>query len=43
LYLPLDQLVQRRSTASTAEPQVPSAAPPQTSTAPRSRERDSAR
>ena len=44
LYLPLDKLVERRSTTSTAEPQVPSsAAPPQSSSAPRSRERDSAR
>jgi membrane protease subunit HflK len=44
LYLPLDQLVQRRATTSTVEPQVPSsAAPPQTSSAPRSRERDTTR
>ncbi len=40
LYLPLDQLMQRRSAAPAPEAATPSAAPPPTTSTPRSRERD---
>ncbi len=43
LYLPLDQLVQRRTTPAVAEPATPSVSAPPATTAPRSRERDTAR
>jgi membrane protease subunit HflK len=43
LYLPLDQLVQRRTSAPIPEPASPSVAPPPASNALRSRERDAAR
>jgi membrane protease subunit HflK len=43
LYLPLDQLVQRRASTPLPEPASPSAATPTTSNTPRSRERDAAR
>jgi membrane protease subunit HflK len=42
-YLPLDQLVQRRTSAPITEPSSPSVAPPPTTSAPRARERDTAR
>jgi membrane protease subunit HflK len=40
LYLPLDQLLQRRSAAPAPELTTPSVTPPTTTSAPRSRERD---
>jgi hypothetical protein len=44
LYLPLDQLMQRRpAPLATAEPPPASAAPPAGAAVPRSRERDGAR
>jgi membrane protease subunit HflK len=43
LYLPLDQLVQRRSTSPAVEPLPSSAVPPPASTTPRSRDRDAGR
>ena len=43
LYLPLDQLVQRRSSAPAIDPLPSSVATPPANTAPRSRERDAAR
>ncbi len=43
LYLPLDQLMQRRPTAVSGEPASSVAAPPPSATAPRSRERDATR
>jgi membrane protease subunit HflK len=43
LYLPLDQLVQRRSSPPVAEPVQSTVSPPPASTTPRSRERDAGR
>jgi hypothetical protein len=43
LYLPLDQLMQRRPSAAATEALPSSLAPPPATSAPRSRERDTAR